>query len=94
MAEQPTTKKYIDYLGMSKEDKEAGRVQEKNSRTALSLDSTILDAKGNIAKAESAVADAIQTYPVNWGAVITAKREMALAQDNLQELEALKAELF
>lgn len=88
------TKKYVDYLGMSKEDKEAGRIQEKNSRTALSLDSTILDAKSAIATAEASIAEAIQNYPVDWGKVITAKREKALAVDNLAELETLKSDLF
>lgn len=60
----------------------------------LQVESDIIAAKKAVNAADKAFQKALSTQPFSPGAVINAKRDREDAEQDLKDLEALKAELF
>jgi len=85
---------YAERLGQSKDEKDASMRAQDVRRAENSLNATIIDTEGQVTDANAAVNSALNVFPVNWANVVRVKRERAIAQDNLEQLNLLKSELF
>lgn len=85
---------YAERLAQSKEQKDTAGNAQRVRQTELELSMTILNQEKIVARAKAQVDAALNNFPVDWAEVITARQESAIAEQNLEELNAVKSELF
>lgn len=85
---------YAERIALSKEQKDTAGNAARVKQTSLELDMTILNQEKVVNAAKSKIDSALNEFPVRWDAVIEARQNSAVAEANLEELNAIKAELF
>ena len=81
---------------LSKDEKEEKKAELALAvqRAALQVETDLLSAKTRLSQAQSMYSKALKSLPFNPALVINAKRSVADAEQDIKDLEAIKAELF
>jgi hypothetical protein len=86
--------KYADIISAKKEEKEIKFLSLEAKKAALKLERAILDAGAEVEEAKAELETVVALVPFDIDAVITAKRELADAEEDLADLKAIQTELF
>lgn len=86
--------KYIDLISQSKENIEKEQLELDNEGALNQISQDLHAAKSKVVNKRRDLKVAKRQQPFNTANVIRIQRELALAQKDVADIEALKAELF
>jgi len=88
------SQKYIDLISLSKEAVEKEQIELENEAAVNQLNHDLHSAKTKVSNAKKQVLQYKRAQPFNVANLIQANRALALAEKDVTEITAIKAELF
>jgi len=86
--------KYLDLIKQSEQEVELETLQHDNDAAAIQMDRDILSAKQTITEKSKELSALKKARPFNSVNVLVAQRQVKKAKEDLEELTAMKAEMF